>query len=790
MPAGDPQRLGSYRITSLLGSGGMGNVYRAYDETLRRDVAIKVLRATGADGEAARIRLLREARAAAALNHPNICTIHEVGEHEGQAYLAMELVDGQPLNELIPPATGLPVDRLLEYGVQVSDALAHAHERGVLHRDLKAQNIVITRTGRAKVLDFGLAKVVHTEAQADTISEVTAAGVVAGTPAYLSPEQLRGLPASTLSDVWALGVVLYEMAAGTRPFTGQTPYELCSAILSVPARPLPSGIPPDLQSVIARCLAKDPAARYESAEELRAALAAVSPTADPKLPAHTAPQRLALIGRREATVALAALATTTVLAFGWLNRGGIRDRLWNAAPLFDSIAVMPLENQAAGDEGHAYLTTGIQQELITELSQLPGFTKVISAGSARRLAESGARPVEIARTLGVRGLVTGSVSRLGERIQVAAQLIDGSDERQVWGGTFEGTTRDYVAIQREAAAAIAQAIQLRLRPEDRQRLAERTVIDPATYELYLRGMHAMRRVDDGGDREEGLKYLQQAIDRDPGNPHAYAALAKGWVAVGHSPAAPDDAWRRGRAAAERALTLAPDLADAHAVMADVKMYYEWDWDGAERSFRRANELNPNLAQNHYHYSWYLYLRDRMDEAIAEHERARELDPLTTANTAQLSVVYAAAHRYDDAIATAKAALEMDPESGVAWQALGFAYSFTGRHDQAIAAMQRAVEYAPPWTFALGAAYAQAGRLDDARDVLQQMLKRPPTAYGMWARAMLYIYLGDADGFFNAIAYTPHHAFAPWVRVEPPITRFRNDPRYAALFARFKLPPPK
>ncbi len=268
------RQLGSYRIASLLGSGGMGDVYRAYDEKLRRDVAIKVLRAADADDDAARALLLREARAAAAVNHPNICTIHEVGEHDGLAFLAMELVDGEPLHRVIPPGTGLPVDRMVDYSVQIADALAHAHERGVLHRDLKAQNIVITRAGRAKVLDFGLAKRVVTshEATTEMASVFTAPGAIAGTPAYMSPEQLRGLPADTRSDVWALGVVLHEMAVGARPFAGQTAYELSAAILNTPSPALPSRVPRELQSVIARCLEKDPDARFQSAGEVRAAL--------------------------------------------------------------------------------------------------------------------------------------------------------------------------------------------------------------------------------------------------------------------------------------------------------------------------------------------------------------------------------------------------------------------------------------------------------------------------------------------------------------------------------------
>jgi TolB-like protein/tRNA A-37 threonylcarbamoyl transferase component Bud32 len=778
------RQLGSYRIASLLGSGGMGDVYRAYDEKLRRDVAIKVLRAADADDGAARALLLREARAAAAVNHPNICTIHEVGEHDGLAFLAMELVDGEPLHRVIPPGTGLPVDRMVDYSVQVADALAHAHERGVLHRDLKAQNIVITRAGRAKVLDFGLAKRVVTsdETTTEMASVFTAAGAIAGTPAYMSPEQLRGLPADPRSDVWALGVVLHEMAAGARPFAGQTPYELSAAILNTPAPALPSRVPPELQSVIARCLEKDPDARFQSAGDVRAALESARSGRPSAAAGQRAPKTWPVVWRGAAALLLLALAAAVML-----NVGALRDRFLTSPPLFDSVAVLPLTYTGSQDD--AYLAGGIQQELINELALLPGFSKVIAAASTRRFLNSGGKLPEIGSTLGVRAFVTGSVVRTVDGVQVAAQLIDAADQRQVWGQTFERPAGDLVALQNDVAASIAQAIEVRLRPADRQRLAARATINPATYELYLRGMHELSRVQDGGDRNAGLTFLQQAIDQDPGDPHAYAGLAKGYVALGHSPVAPEDAWIRARAAAERALTLAPDLADAHAAMAEVKLYYEWDWPGAERLFRRANELNPNLAQNHYHYAWFLALHHRLEEAIVEHERARDLDPMTPANTAWLGMIYAIEKRYDEAIAAAQKVIEMYPRSGVAWQVLGFTYSAMGRHDDAIAANQRAAEYAPPWTFTVGIAYAQAGRMDEARAVLQTMLKRPATAYSMWARAMLALHIGDADQFFTSIAFTPHHAFAPWVCVEAPITRFKDDPRYSALFARFKLSPP-
>jgi tetratricopeptide (TPR) repeat protein len=399
----------------------------------------------------------------------------------------------------------------------------------------------------------------------------------------------------------------------------------------------------------------------------------------------------------------------------------------------------------------------MQQALINQLAQLPGLAKVIARASTLRFMNSENTPEQIGEALGVRAVVTGSFLLEGDRLRMDVQLADTVSGRQVWGHTYERSFQDVHAVQNEVIGDIARAIELRLTPEDRERVATRSTIRPEIYEAYLRGMHELNN-----DRAGGIAYLQEAIDKDPGDPFAYAGLAKGYAAIGHGPAAPEDAWVRARAA-ERALTLAPDLADAHAVMGDVKLYYERDWAGAERAFQRANELNPNLAMNHYHYAWYLVLMDRLDEAIVEHERARDLDPLTPLHTAWLADLYRSANRYEDAIATAAKSVETNPDSAVGWQALGHVYSDLGRHDEAIAALERAVKIAPPWNFALGIAYARAGRTTEARQIIAKIQSRPATPYNTWARANLHGALGDSNEFFEWIAREPHHAWVPWVR---------------------------
>jgi len=780
--------VGRYRILSPMGAGGMGEVYRARDETLQRDVAIKVLSAAAGPDALGAARLLREARAAAALNHPNICTIHEVGDDGGRAFIAMELIEGQPLHHVIPPGSGLSVDRVLAYGTQIAEAVSHAHERGVLHRDLKAANVVITTPGRAKVLDFGLAKRFTTEVDetTNTVSTLMEPGAVIGTLAYMAPEQLRGQPADARSDVWSLGVMLHEMASGERPFGGQTSFEVSSAILNAPPRSLPGHLPRNLQVVIARCLNKEPDGRYRHAGEALAALEAVK--------AGTAPLQLPRLNLpRPRWPHVAAMAAATLLLVSALavafNVGGFRDRFWNPGPLFDSIAVMPLQN-ISGDADQDYLAVGMQQALISELAQLPGFTRVIARASTLRFRNAEQAPGEIARALGVSALVTGTIRRVGDRVQVVAELTDAAAERHVWGETYDRGLEDVLSLQKDVVGAIARSVELRLRPADHQRLANVATIKPEVYEAYLRGMYELATRRDGGDPRKGLAYLQDAIDKNPGDPYAYVGLAMGYATLGHSPASPDDAWIRARAAAERALTLAPDLAEAHAAMGDVKLYYERDWAGAERAFQRANQLNPNLAMNRYHYAWYLVIADRLDEAIREHERARDLDPLTPLHTGWLADLYRQAGRFDDAIAAVNKSFEIDPDFAIGWNVLSHTYTDMGRHDEAIAAAERAVKSSPAWTFALGAAYVNAGRRDEARQILTKIQGRPRTAYNAWALAMLHGLLGDRDEFFALIDMEPQHAWVPWVRMDPGLQPLWSDSRFQRLMTRLKLPMPK
>ena len=780
-------RLGHYRILERIGAGGMGEVYRAHDDALQRDVAIKVLPAATAGDEAARSRLLREARAAAALNHPHICTVYEVGEADGRTFIAMELIEGEPLDRMIPPGDGLPVDVVIGYGFQIADAVALAHERGILHRDLKAANVMITRAGRAKVLDFGLAKRLDPAGQGEstTLAQVgvTQAGVLIGTLAYMAPEQLRGLVADARSDVWALGVILYEALMGERPFAGQTPFEVSAAILNEPYRPIDREVEPaGLQPVIERCLAKEPERRYQDAGELRAALEAILRDAGP---AFAATGRQGTRGRAVAGIAALALMLGGTAVF---DIGGLRSRFTRPGARIDSLAVLPLQN-LSGDPEQDYLATGVHEALTTEFGQLPGLKRVTARGSTRRFKDSDLSARDIGRQLGVSTLVTGAVQRSGDNIRVTAQVVDATNERPIWSRTFDRNVREILQLQNEMVAEIADALGLELQPDDRQRLGRSQAIDPATHEAYLKGMDLLHR-GTRPDRIKGMELLQQAVDRDKGNAHAWAALAAGYATIGHGPAATPDVWSRARAAANNAVTLDPNLAQGHAALADVKLYGDWDWAGAEREFVRANELNPNLAFNHYHYAWYLVLVDRIDEAIAEHKRAQELDPFTPVHTAYLGTIYGWTRRYDEALAEARKAIELNPNGPPGWIVLSAVNSSMGRHDEAIKAAEKVVSLAPLQAAVLGGAYIRAGRIQEARKVLADLEAAPTSSFRAWSLAALNTELGNLDEALKWLDVEPHHAFVPWVRVDPLFAPLRKAPGFARFLDRLKLPPPR
>ncbi len=480
MPIAPGTKIGSYEIQAPLGEGGMGAVYKAHDPTLQRTVAIKVLAKQDADASA---RLLQEARAASALNHPHICTIYEVGEHEGQAFIVMEHVEGKPLSALIP-ADGLPPESVIRYGTQIADALAHAHERGIVHRDLKSLNVMITPEGRAKVLDFGLAARMP-QADVDGLTKtheaLPHAGMLVGTLAYMAPEVLRGEAATARSDIWALGVLLYEMASGEPPFTGMTQTDVVSAIVKDSLAPLSSKASAGLRNIVQRCLVKEPGQRYRHASAVQAALETISSSTS---------------GAIEATA----------------------DRHSPAVP---SIAVLPFTDMSP-QRDQDYFCEGIAEELSSDLSKIRSL-RVISSTSSRRMKGTNKDLRTVARELHARYLLEGSVRKAGNSLRITAQLIDANEDVHLWAEKYRGSLDDVFDIQERVSRSIAEALEIRLTPEDDRRVAERPIQDVRAYECYLRAKHDIFRFSEEG-LDRAVEQLQKGLEIVGANPILYYAL--------------------------------------------------------------------------------------------------------------------------------------------------------------------------------------------------------------------------------------------------------------------------
>jgi serine/threonine-protein kinase len=780
------QTIAHYKVTAKLGAGGMGKVYRARDETLDRDVALKVLPADALQDPVARARLLREARSAAALNHPNICTIHEIGETEGRAYIAMELVEGRPLSAHLAEGPQ-PAELALRYGTQIADALAHAHERQVVHRDLKGANVVVTPEGRAKVLDFGLAKRLSgSEVDEATRSQVSLSvpGAVVGTLAYMAPEQLRGEPADARSDIWALGVVLYEMVAGGRPFDARTGYELSSKILSQPLPPLPANVPVELRAVIERCLAKEPAQRYQRAGEVRAALDAIQ--TGTAAPWTTFRYRVARRRRATAGVALAALLAVVVV----LNISRIRAMFPGGAPGIASLAVLPLEN-LSGDPEQAYVADGIHEALITDLSKMSGLKRVTARRAVMRYLKSEKPLAQIGRELGVEAILTGSVLRLGDRVQVAVQLVHAATEEPLWAERYERELRELPALQNEIVAALTRGLRLQLHPHEQQRLASTAGANAEAYDLYLKGRYFARLSTPEGF-EKGLSFLRQAAEKDPTNARAHAELAVTYSQIGHETI--PDAFDQAKAAAHKALELDPSCGEAYAVLAEIKLYSDWDdWKAAEEYFQKALAANPNLAMAHRNYAWLLHLMGRSEQAILEIKRAIELDPVSPLFQTDLGWHFWDRHEDEKAIGQARKSLEINPRFPFGFLLLALIYSEQGLSTEAIAAGQKATEANPDFRWGLGIAYARAGRRDAAYRIIEEM-KRNPSAMSDWGLAQVYAVLGENEQALRWLerGFDDRFSWMPWLRqrdagLQRPFKAFHSDARYLNLIRRMNLP---
>ena len=781
-------RLGRYEIVSLLGKGGMGEVYRARDADLDREVAIKVLPEEVAADAVRLERFKREAKAVAKLSHSSILEIFDFGREGEVTFAVTELLEGESLWETLDSAkSGLSWEKAQDIAATVAEGLAVAHGKGVVHRDIKPGNLFVCSDGRIKILDFGLASLRGNVTGEGTTASldlaVSAPGKILGTVGYMSPEQVRGDPADHRSDIFSLGCVLYEILAGRRPFQRDTSVETMTAILrDEPPSLSDSGIEmsAEMEKTLARCLEKNPDRRFQSASDLAFALremgtspgrpSAATPSARPD---HRwmAPTAIAL-------VAVAALIVAVV---------GILPRLISSAtnePMVRSIAVLPLDN-LSGDPDQEYFADGMTEALITDLSRISALM-VISRTSVMRFKGSNLSLRDIALELGVDAVVAGSVQREANQVRITAQLIDAATDRNLWANTFQRELKGVLELQSEVARSIAETIAVQVSPGEEARLATTRDVDPATYEAYLRGMHHLKKGSREGF-EKGMEYLHEAVDIDPADPLAHAGLATGYVTLGHSSGDAED-FRRAKAAARQALEIDPSQAEAQAVLAEVAMYHDWDWDAAELAFQQAIELSPNHAEAHAHYSWLHVLRGDWEQAIAEAELAHELDPLAASFTWWLSGIYWGAGRHHDAEKEALKAIELNPDGSGGHRVLSLAFLGQGRTDEAVEQAQIGVEKNPQMKTNLGYALVAAGRMEEARALLEELVGAPEGQVDPVRLARFQAAFGDLDGAMATLehCFEIQHGSMPWIGSWFDPGDLQHDPRFQDLLDRMNL----
>jgi serine/threonine-protein kinase len=780
--------IAHYKILEKVGQGGMAEVYLVEDTKLHRRVALKCLPAHAIGDTEARARFEREAQVEAALNHPNIVTIYEIGEVGEQFYIAMEYIEGASLRELIDEK-GLPFQKVIDLAIQICEGLSKAHKAGIIHRDIKPENILVDQDGRVKILDFGLAKLKNA-------SRLTEADSTVGTVEYMSPEQAKGESIDHRTDLWALGIVLYEAATGKLPFTSESKMAILYQIVNEDTKidlPRNSGMPEELELILKKALQRDRNERYQSVDDLLQDLRALKEGSQSGTPIQLLSTTTHF--RRKRSLLHKGLITFFVLLLigGFYFRSEIfnlKSKILNPQSVetisFDKrrIAVLPFSNLSP-DPKDEYFSDGITEELISSLSKINDL-RVIARTSVMKYKTGQTSIADIGRELKVGTILEGSVRKEGDKVRITAQLIDVQSQAHLWSQEYDQELENVFAIQSDVARSVAEAMKMKLLAVENQQIEKKATSDIEAYTWYLRGLYFQgRRTEEG--LKTGIEYFNRAIEKDGNYALAYTGLANSYnllAIYGYVP--PLAAYPKAKEALEKALKLDDSLAEAHTSLAFARHRFDWDWSGAEIEFRRALALNPSYATAHHWYSLYLMQMGRNEESLAEIKRARELDPLSLPINTDLGVYFYYTRQYDRAIEQFHEVLKIDPNFTPIYLNLGTTYEQKGLYEEAIAMLQKGMELSkgnPLMAASLGHAYAVAGKREEAYKVLEKLKDLSKHKHILsYPVAFIYIGLGDKDAAFEWLqkAYEERSGWLIFLKVNPLFDSLRADSRFIEL----------